>query len=53
MTSSSTPVSGAKARRTSMGFPLVLLISVALAAVVYLALDLFDSTYAFLAAYTV
>lgn len=53
MTSSLTTAPGAKTRGASMGFPLVLLASVACSAILYFVLDQIDSTYAFLAAYTV
>ncbi|MGB3272486.1 MAG: branched-chain amino acid ABC transporter permease [Xanthobacteraceae bacterium] len=53
MTSSLTTAPGVKTRGASMGFPLVLLASVACSAILYFVLDQIDSTYAFLAAYTV
>ncbi len=53
MTSPSITASGAKARASSLGFPLILLICVVSSAVLYFGLSQLDSSYAFLAAYTV
>jgi len=52
MTSPSITASGAKAR-AFLGFPLILLICVVSSAVLYFVLSQLDSSYAFLAAYTV